>query len=167
MFETKGKIRTIWNSEIDLEDWKDFIEEEYPEYTDETFLFERCSNMNEIYLEDEKINLNKILNNPIIAFSSLGLWDGRKYGYIPLKNNLNNIFDISMYDETHWYTDQYDVRCKNYHHDGVNFYLFRELKDLKYMDIIRKKLFEGNLIKKDITRYTRSLKPYVKNIYGF
>ena len=68
----KQQIKTIWNSEINIEDWKDFIKEEYPDYTDETFLYERCSTMNDYYLDDEKMNLNKNLENSIICIADLG-----------------------------------------------------------------------------------------------
>ena len=161
------KQKIIWNSEINLEDWKDFIEEEYPEYTNETFLYERCSLMNDQYLYDEKMNLNKQLNNKIIIIADLGLWNGRKQACTLLGANLNNIFDIGSFDEAHWYYDRYDVKCTNPHHDGTNYYTFRELKDDKYWDTqIVPKILNQTLTKKDITRYTKSLVPYLKEIYG-
>lgn len=163
----KQQIKTIWNSEINIEDWKDFIKEEYPDYTDETFLYERCSTMNDYYLDDEKMNLNKNLENSIICIADLGLWNGRKSGYIILGNNLNNIFDIPNFDNIHWYADKYNIKCTEHHHDGTNYYLFRELKNPKYKQIVCKKIIDGTLMSKDITRYTKSLKPYVSEIYGW
>ena len=161
------KQKTIWNSEINLEDWKDFIEEEYPEYTNETFLHERCSLMNDQYLYDEKMNLDKQLFNKIVIIADLGLWNGRKQACKLLDSNLNNIFDIGPFDEAHWYYDRYDIKCTNPHHDGINYYTFRELKDDKYWNTqIVPKILNQALTKKDITRYTRSLVPYLKEIYG-
>lgn len=163
----KEKIRTIWNSEINLEDWKDFIEEEYPDYTDKIFLYERCSNMNDIYLEDEKMNLNKELNNPIICIADLGLWNGRKFGYKILGNNLNEIFNIGNFDDAHWYAGKHNIKCIEKHHDGINYYLFRELKDIKHLDFISEKCIDNMLTSKHISKYTKSLKPYVSEIYGW
>ena len=163
----KEKIRTIWNSEINLDDWKDFIEEEYPDYTDESFLYERCSNMNDIYLEDEKMNLNKELKNPIICIADLGLWNGRKSGYKILGNNLNEIFNIGDFDDAHWYVTKYNIKCSEKHHDGINHYLFRELKDIKFLDLLCQKCIDDMLTPQDIALYTRSLKPYVSKIYGW
>ena len=160
------KTKTIWNSQINLDDWQDFIEEEYEGYTDETFLYERCYNMNLNYLEDEKCNLDKSLNNKIIIIADLGFWDGRRKGFKLLGSNLNEIFNISDWDEAHWYYDRFNVRCREPHHDGVNYYLFRELKDDKYQNILCEKIYNETLTSKDITRYTKSLVPYIKEIYG-
>lgn len=160
------KVKTIWNSDINMDGWKDFCEEEYPEYTDESFLYERCCLMNDQYFEDEKINLNKQLENNIIILANIGLWNGRKFGYKIVGSNLNSIFDIGPFDDAHWYYDRYNVRCTEHHHDGTNYYVFRELKKPEYEDIVCRKQYEGTLTSKDITRYTRSLVPYIKKIYG-
>lgn len=168
MFETKGKIRTIWNSEINLEDWKEWIEAMHPEsinYEDKQYKL--IVKENKWMLDDEVANLDKYLDNKIIIIADLGLWNGRKQGCKLLGSNLNNIFEIGSFDNAHWYYDRYDVKCINPHHDGTNYYIFRELKDDKYWDSqIVPKILNQTLTKKDITRYTRSLKPYVKNIYG-
>ena len=159
------QIRTIWNSEINIDDWKDFIKEEYSDYTNECFLYERCSEMNYEYLGDEKMNLNKQLNNNIIILADLGLWNGRKSAYKIVDTNLNSIFDIGNFDDAHWYADRHNIRCTEHHHDGTNYYLFREFKKPEYKEIVCSKQYNGTLTSKDITRYTRSLRPYVTEIY--
>lgn len=161
------KIRTIWNSNVNLDDYGDYIQEEHPEAMwDDDFRRELIEALNLTYLDDEKCNLNKPLENKIIIIADLGFWDGRRLGYKIVNSNLNAIFDIGEWEEVHWYYDKYNVHCRNPHHDGVNYLKFRELKDNKYEEIICEKIYNGTLTSKDITRYTKSLVPYIKEIYG-
>lgn len=161
------KIRTIWNSNVNLDDYEDYIQEEHPEAMwDDDFKRELIEDLNLTYLDDEKCNLNKPLENKIIIIADLGFWDGRRLGYKIVNSNLNAIFDIGEWEQVHWYYDRYDIHCRNPHHDGVHYFKFRELKDNKYEKIICEKIYNGTLTSKDITRYTKSLVPYIKEIYG-
>ena len=162
------KQKTIWNSEINLEDWKEYIQQEYPEYIENEYKqYQIIEEQLQWELDTEAGLLDKYLDNKIIIIADLGLWNGRKQGCKLLGSNLNNIFEIGSFDDAHWYYDRYDVKCINPHHDGTNYYTFRELKDDKYWDTqIVPKILNQTLTKKDITRYTRSLAPYLKEIYG-
>ena len=73
----KAKKRIIWsNRNLDLEDWRADLEEEYPD-ADEDDLYEIMCMTNDDYLEDERVNLNIELGNKILIIADLGLWDGR------------------------------------------------------------------------------------------
>lgn len=65
----------IWsNYDLDYDDWKDDLESEYPDLSEN----ERMSLMYEInndYLADERCNLNIQLNQPILVVADLGLWN--------------------------------------------------------------------------------------------
>ena len=53
---------------------------------------------------------------------------------------------------------------------GVNKDIIREFKpdiNSDQADNFCWKLYEGKTTQKDITRYTRSLKPYIKKVYGW
>ena len=71
----------IWSDyDLDYEDWQDFLEEEYPNLSED----ERVARMYELnseYLEDERANLDIQLSQPILIIGDLGLWDGRRMGY--------------------------------------------------------------------------------------
>ena len=71
----------IWsNYDLDYEDWRGDLEAEYPELSED----ERISLMYEInghYLDDERMNLNVQLSQPILVIGDLGLWNGRRMGY--------------------------------------------------------------------------------------
>ena len=120
----------IWsNADLDYEEWKDWMEEEYPTLSED----ERVAMMyeeNGHYLEDERLNLDIQLSQPILVVADLGLWNGRRTGYkeIPSGNIRDCLY--SDYDYTTWYVDRNgDFRCDDTHHDSTNHYLYRVYKD--------------------------------------
>lgn len=159
---------TIWtNKNLNLNDWNDFFIENYPEsnFSDDEKL-DIINDMNNDYFDDEKANLDQFIDGDIIVIANLGLWNGRKSGYTILENNLNSIFDVCE-DYNDFYVDNYDVKAECAHHDGTNYYTFRELKPYENHDNFLAKIYNGTVTQKDITRHTKSLKKYIKSIYGF
>ena len=86
----------IWsNFDLDYEDWRDDLEAEYPELSEQ----ERMDLMHEInnnYLDDERANLNILLGQPILIIADLGLWTGRHMGYKEIESG--NIRDCLYSD---------------------------------------------------------------------
>lgn len=124
----------------------------------------------EMWLEDEHINLNKPCGN-ILAIADLGFWNGRKQGYKVISTNkLNGIFDVlgSDYNYFKFYCDRYDVKATLHHHDGTHYITFREIKPNVNIQRLLDKIYNGEEVsQKEITRYTKSLKPLVGKIYGW
>ena len=91
----------IWsNYDLDYEDWKEFLESEYPDLSDD----ERLALMYELhgdYLDDERSNLNIQLSRPILVVGDLGLWYGRRMGYKEIESG--NISDC-LYSDTDYST---------------------------------------------------------------
>ena len=86
----------IWsNYALDYEDWKDDLEAEYPDLSED----DRMALMYEInsdYLDDERVNLNIQLSQPILVIADLGLWTGRRIGYKEIESG--NIRDCLYSD---------------------------------------------------------------------
>lgn len=167
----KGKRFVIWsNYDLDYDDWKDDLLDEYPELSER----ERMELMYEIngdYLDDERNNLDIQLSQPILVVANLGLWNGRFMGYKKIKSG--NIRDC-LYSDTDystWYVDQLgDLRCDAIHHDGTNHYLYRVYKDdvtETQIDNLLAKIYEGRATRKDITRVTRRLGDEIAAVYGW
>ncbi len=168
------KQHLIWtNDDLDYErDWKDEMEEYYPDLDDderEELMYE----LNNDYLDDERANMNVCLGMPIIVIGDLGLWYGRRQGYKEIPSG--NISDC-LYagrDDVYvtWYIDELgDLRCRASHHDGTNFYTYRVFKHGTtddQMENLKCKLYEGRATRKDITRYTERLGDAIAKVYGF
>ena len=96
----------IWsNYSLDYEDWREDLEVEYPELSEqerEEKMYERNSE----YLDDERMNLDIQLDKPILVIVDLGLWNGRYSGYKEIKSG--NIKDclFSECDYVTWYVDR-------------------------------------------------------------
>lgn len=161
----------IWsNYDLDYEDWRDDLEAEYPKLTED----QRIALMYEIngdYLDDERVNLNIQLSQPILVIGDLGLWYGRRSGYKEIESG--NIRDCLYADTDYstWYVDRLgDLRCDAIHHDGTDHYLYRVYKDgvrESQIDLLKDKLYRGIATRADVTRITRRLGDDIARVYGF
>ena len=115
----------IWSNDIDYDDWREDLEEQYPDLT-EAERMERMYELNGNYLDDERSNLDIQLSRPILVVGDLGLWHGRRMGYkeIPSGNIRDCLYSERDMDHSTWYVDKNgDFRCDAIHHDGTNHYL--------------------------------------------
>ena len=107
------RTHLIWSDDLDYEDWRSDLESEYPELSED----ERMKLMYEInndYLDDERVNLNIQLDQPILIIADLGLWTGRHTGYKEIASG--NIRDCLSSDQdteyATWFVDKLgDLRC--------------------------------------------------------
>lgn len=157
----------IWNSEIKVEDYQDYIEEELQGY-DEDEVYQAILEMNNGYLDDERMNLNKLLDHQILLIADPGLWDGRRRAYKLL--NTHNIKDI-LYAQTNnseirWYCDGYNICCDEVHHDGTNHYIYREIKNSENIQSFLYSICCEKDWKKKLNYYTRSIASDVAKVYG-
>lgn len=161
----------IWSDyHIDYEDWREHMEEEYPELSEDERYYKMLE-INRDYLDDERANLNIQLSQPIIVIADLGLWYGRRSGYKEIESG--NIRDClySSHDYSTWYVDKLgDLRCEDIHHDGTNHYLYRVYKETAteaQRDALKEKLYEGTATRADITRVTQRLGDEIGRVYGW
>ena len=159
--------RIIWTSETNIEDYREFFEEQ--DITSEDEQYECLYEMNRIWLENERMNLDIKLEENIVILADLGLWFGRRDGYKEIGNNISKVLYTND-DYITWYVDRYDMRGDGAHHDGNNHYLYRVWKngitDTQKENFLSK-WASGKATRKDITRYTKSLRPYIANVYGW
>ena len=77
----------------------------------------------------------------------------------------------SSCDYNEWYIDKLgDLRCTAVHHDGVNHYLYRAIKEnvrKSQIDRLQEKIYNGIATRADITRSTRRLGDEIAMLYGF
>ena len=173
--EQKSNVKSdrhiIWsNANLDFSDWVDDLRAEYP-YESDDGLYELMHEINSSYLDDERMNLDIQLNQPILVIADLGQWDGRRDGYKEIMSG--NIKDClySDTDMTEWYVDkQGDLRADAYHHDGTNHYLYRVYKDNisdTQKENLKNKIYEGSSNRADITKITKRLGDEIAKVYGW
>lgn len=185
----------IWTHDIDVNDWKDYVEEELiPRYCEdinidpadidvddfmsehEDYVYEEVCNLNDTYLEDARDNLDVPIEGDILVIADLGLWCGREENFAILnEHNLNDCLEsrvsgsrCTFYVEKEGKT--LELKSKDAHHDGTNYYTYREIKpDLTetQRDNFEHKLYNEGLTKSDIDRYTNPLGQEVQKVYGF
>ena len=165
------KRHIIWsNLNLDLDDWRDDLKEEYPDLNEDE-LYEKMHEANDEYLLYERENLNIELDHAILVIADLGLWNGRRMGYkeIPSGNIRDCLYGDTDYST--WYVDRLgDLRCDAIHHDGTNHYLYRVYKDGvrdSQIELLKEKLYRGTATRADITRVTRRLGDDIAKVYGF
>lgn len=126
---TKNKF-ILWSDiDLDFDDWKDDLQAEYPDMS-ENELLAVMYKINADHLGDERMNLDKQLSQPIIIIGDIGRWDGRVRGYKMIDSgNLKDCLYTDC-DMAEWYVDRRgDLRCTAVHHDGTNYYLYRVFKE--------------------------------------
>ena len=171
------KKRMIWsNMDLNIDDWRDSYKEHLElnclvgDPDNESEIYAWMEDENNEYLYDEKANLNKEIDGRILIIADLGLWDGRKSGYKILGNNVNEIFNISDrgWDFAEFYGDGYNIRGIEWHHDGTNYYEYRVIRENRNIENLLDAIYIGEEIsRKKMNYYTKSLYPYVAQIYGW
>lgn len=170
------KKHTIWgNINLDIEDWrygyKEYLEmkdmeDEDPD--DEDAIYEWMCETNNLYLDDERCNLNRKVDGRILVIGDLGRWDGRVSGYKIIDSR--NIKDIlySDCDYVEWYGDGYNIRCTAHHHDGTNYCLYRVIREDRNIDNLLGAIYNGEEITSSkLNYYTKSLYKDVAKVYGW
>ena len=121
-------------------------------------------------LEWAREALNVLLDNDIVVIADLGLWNGRKSGYKVIESG--NISDclVSDSDYCEWYCDSNNFRCTAHHHDGTNHYLYRMFKvglTEHQKQTFLSKIYFGTATTKDMSRYTKSIRPNIAEVFGW
>ena len=161
----------VWSDmNLDLNDWRDDLTEQYPDASEDT-LISKMYEINNDYLDDARANLNIQLSQSIIIIGDLGLWNGRAHGYKMIDSgNIKDCF-YSDCDMNEWYVDKLgDLRCNAVHHDGTNYYLYRAFKDGvtdSQIERLQDKLYAGTATRQDITRVTKRLGDDIGKVYGW
>lgn len=141
---------TIWSNYPGSDYYIDLMQEaESEDFDAEAELYSRL---------DDLVDFNQS-SADLIVLGDLGLWNGRAHGYKEYAE-LADCFRCG-FEYAEWSIDQHNnLRCRTSHHDGTNYYLFREWKENlseEQKNNFLEKLYAGAATSRDITRYTRSI----------
>lgn len=169
------KKHVIWsNCNLDIDDWREayaeFLEmndmDDDPE--DEDAIYEYMLKTNAEYLDDERMNLDKVVDGRILVIADLGLWFGRRSAYRLIESrNIKDILEMH-HDYSELYSDGYNIRKNESHHDGVNHYLYRVVREDRNIDNLLDDIYNGREIsRKKLNYYTKSLYRAIADVYGW
>ena len=165
LFPVNKQRRIIWTNE-DYDEWKKSLiddGEDEDELTYERY-YEDC----EVFLDDERSNLNKEVDGYIMAFCDLGFWNGRRNGAKLVGTNVKDILNTSYgCDYTTFYCDPHNVKFDGSHHDGSHYLFFRVAKDKDAAERLANKIAYHDMTEEEFRKATRSLRPYVAKVYGW
>ena len=136
-------------------------------------IYDSESETSEYDFDDENVNLNIELDNgfnTIICIGDLGLWDGRKSGYKMLRGNkVNQVLSQAQgdYYKVVYDSETDDVKATDIHHDGTNYYTFREVRKNMDISILQDLIYNGKATQADIDKFTKPLGKYVRKVYGW
>jgi hypothetical protein len=176
-----AKKHMIWsNMDLNLTEWEEVLRERYEinnlsyDNYDEIDHYNTMRELNDMYLDDERVNLDVDLGRTIIIIADLGLWHGRCTGYKLVKSgNISDCLSDGVCDYREWYVDEKgEMRFTGHHHDGTNFYLYRVAKPTAtddQIDELTSALYCGDAEKAEILikRHTDRLGDYIGDVYGW
>ena len=167
------KKHLIWsNYDLDYEKEREWMEEEYPELTEDQRI-EKMYEMNADNLDADRDNLNILVSGEILAIADLGLWYGRRTGYkeITSRRISDCLYSDRDTDYSTWWVDGRGDLCAEFiHHDGTNYVTYREWKEgvsETQKENLKVKLMRDEATRKDITRLTRKLGDRIAAVYGW
>lgn len=170
------KKRIIWsNIDVDFDEWKkDLIEYQKENKYDDaenvldsevhSFISESLENA----LEDERHNLNIKTEGRILVIADIGRWNGRVPGYKILGRNVSDILWDNDADHIEWFSDGYNIKAVAHHHDGTNYYTYKEIREDRNIQCFLDAIYNGKEITPNMIKYyTKSLNHYAKEVYGW
>lgn len=177
-YKVNKQHRQIWNSDVDIFDNEQLteareclIENGYnpDEITDE-MLHNLLYEWNEMWLDDERGNLDIETGGYIVAFADLGFWNGRRKGMKLIGSNVRDIFGSCYGCDNHdFYVDPYNVRYSGSHHDGSHSILFR-MVDSRYAAERLEEWFcslSHEPTEAEFRKKTRSIRKFIAKVYGW
>ena len=170
------KKHIIWsNIDLNIEDWRDGykeylemndMEDEDPD--DEDAIREWAYDLNNEYIYDERINLNKKVDGRILVIGDIGRWNGRVSGYKIIDSGKISDILYTECDYVEWYGDGHNIRSVEHHHDGTNYCLYRVIREDRNIDNLLDAIYNGEEITSSkLNYYTKSIYKDVANVYGW
>lgn len=148
-----------------LEYYNDTARESYETENGVCITFEEWQDIVNESLGEERMNLNREVPGIIVAYLSLGLWNGRVPASVVFSSNINSILH-SEYDAS-WYGKDCEIHGEMIHHDGTNYALYRIAPDVDTAKDLAYKIAYQGLSEDDFKKETFSLYPAVAKVYGW
>lgn len=170
------KKNMIWSyntSEYDKDEMIEAYEESYGETPNDETLENYIYDMNDTYLEDERLNIQFYEKTheqkQYIVLANLGLWYGRADGG-KIITGLWNAISKCFEDYNEIYEEGGRLKVTAHHHDGTNYFQIKELtkRGEEYAERHKWDMSDRELHQKlfNDSHYSRNVRVF-KEIYGW
>lgn len=163
---------TLWsNRNLNLDDWREDLQECNPDFSEEELYEEMCK-VNDDYLDDLKAEIKDVVfDTPIVVLGNIGTWQGVAGAFKSIDSGKLSDCFYDDCDYCEWYVDENnDLRFTGNHHDGNNSYLYRVYKDELYDEDIEEfedKVLSNTVTKEDIEKYTYGIGDVFAKLFGW
>lgn len=167
---SENKKLMVWTDQYD-EQWEKEYKAEHPDASDAE-VAQAYEDEVAIRLDDERANLNIPIERDVLVIKTLGLWYGKRVRCsvihrATIGDLLERFFDgNSFYVEA----DTGDFVGEAYHHDGTNYYRFREISadaPNDSIDDLVYKIESGEEYAEDLAHLTKSFGGRIAKVYGW
>lgn len=126
------KRKIIFSNDVNVEDYR----EDFKQWCEDNGIEDTEENLYDFvdtcirWDYEDIISMTDKPCNDILVIAHLGLWDGKHTGYKLLtRHKINSIFDVIQGDYFELYLNEDgEVMARDTHHDGTNYYVFREIR---------------------------------------
>ena len=165
-----NKKLMVWSDQYN-EDWEEAYKEEHTDATPDelnTAWYEEAA----ISFEDEKANLNVPITQKVLVIKTINRWNGQTIQCSMIARDTIGDLLERFFDGNSFYVeaDTGDFVGEAYHHDGTNYYRFRELSTDAPNDSIDDlvyKIESGEEYAEDLARLTKSFGGRIAKVYGW
>lgn len=165
-----SKKLMVWSDQYDAQ-WEKDYKEEYPNATKEEVMDAFCENVS-ISFDDEKLNLNIPIKNEVLVIKTLNFWNGKSIRCSVIHRNTIGDLLERFFEGNSFYVEAEtgDFVGEAYHHDGTNYYRFREISADASCDNINDlvcKIEFGEEYAADLAKLTKSFGGRIAKVYGW
>ena len=161
-------MHILWSSEINLSQIEDEVKAQYKEEFDygvykESDLSRIAKEYNQTKLSEVKAKYSNESEGGLVVIADLERWSKHTLTVAHLNTNqVSNIFQpLDDGNDIRWYTDNRNLRGDEVTKQGINHYIFRELRENKNINKLKKRLEQGEPVTAQLLNYyTRTLLPY-------
>ncbi|MBQ8806674.1 MAG: hypothetical protein IJZ68_09555 [Bacteroidaceae bacterium] len=167
---SENKKLMVWTDQYDAK-WEEEYKEEHPDASDAE-VAQAYEDEVAIRLDDERANLDIPIERDVLVIKTLGLWDGKKVRCSVIHRATIGALLERFFDGNSFYVESEtgDLVGEAYHHDGTNYYRFREVSadaPNDNIDDLIFKLEDGEDCEQELQALTKSFGGRIAKVYGW
>ena len=160
----------VWSDQYD-EQWEKEYKAEHPDATDQEVM-QAWYDEAETSFADEKLNLRIPIERDVLVIKTVNRWNGQTvHCSVIHRNTIGDLLE-RFFDGNSFYVEAEtgDLVGEAYHHDGTNYYRFREVSADAPNDNIDDLIFrieDGDDYQQELEALTKTFGGRIAKVYGW